>query len=154
MVLSYMEDHLKNKDRLEQEWVALCAYVAEPCETTIALKKENVDKNRYPEIVPYDHARVVLNELSNASGSDYINASSITDHDPRNPAYIATQGPLPQSAPDFWQLIWEQGAVVIVMLTRFVCYERENVIKLIWVQQTDIYLLRSYNELHAFSFAD
>ncbi|KAJ8912111.1 hypothetical protein NQ315_005447, partial [Exocentrus adspersus] len=118
MVLSYMEDHLKNKDRLEQEWVALCAYVAEPCETTMALKKENVDKNRYPEIVPYDHARVVLNELSNASGSDYINASSITDHDPRNPAYIATQGPLPHTAPDFWQLIWEQGAVVIVMLTR------------------------------------
>merc|ERR1712088_376835 len=26
MVLSYMEDHLKNKQRLEQEWVGLCAY--------------------------------------------------------------------------------------------------------------------------------
>lgn len=113
-----MEDHLKNKDRLEQEWVALCAYVAEPCETTIALRKGNVDKNRYPDVLPYDHARVVLNELSNATGSDYINASSITDHDPRNPAYIAAQGPLPPTAPDFWQLIWEQGAVVIVMLTR------------------------------------
>ncbi|CAH1973634.1 unnamed protein product [Acanthoscelides obtectus] len=118
MVLSYMEDHLKNKDRLEQEWVALCAYVAEPCETAVANKPENKDKNRYPDVVPYDHARVVLNELSNSSGSDYINASSITDHDPRNPAYIATQGPLPHTAPDFWQLIWEQGAVVIVMLTR------------------------------------
>lgn len=118
MVLSYMEDHLRNKDRLEQEWVALCAYEAEPCSTTVALKPENVEKNRYPEILPYDHARVVLNDLTNASGFDYINASSITDHDPRNPAYIATQGPLPHTSPDFWQLIWEQGAVVIVMLTR------------------------------------
>nr|XP_023021950.1 receptor-type tyrosine-protein phosphatase N2 [Leptinotarsa decemlineata] len=118
MVLSYMEDHLKNKDRLEQEWVALCAYVAEPSESNNAKKKENKEKNRYQEVVPYDHARVVLNELSNLNGSDYINASSITDHDPRNPAYIATQGPLPHTAPDFWQLIWEQGAVVIVMLTR------------------------------------
>ncbi|XP_030751242.1 receptor-type tyrosine-protein phosphatase N2 [Sitophilus oryzae] len=118
MVLSYMEDHLKNKDRLDQEWVALCAYVAEPCETSIAMRKDNVEKNRYPEVVPYDHARVILNELSNANSADYINASSITDHDPRNPAYIATQGPLPHTAPDFWQLIWEQGAVVIVMLTR------------------------------------
>lgn len=118
IVLNYMEDHLKNKDRLEQEWVALCAYVAEPCATTLGLKKENAGKNRYPEIVPYDHSRVVLNELSNANGSDYINASSITDHDPRNPAYIATQGPLPHTSADFWQLIWEQGAVVIVMLTR------------------------------------
>lgn len=40
------------------------------------------------------------------------------DHDPRNPAYIATQGPLPQTTADFWQLVWEQGSVVIVMLTR------------------------------------
>lgn len=118
MVLTYMEDHLQNKDRLEQEWVALCAYVAEPSESTLALKKENSGKNRYQDILPYDHARVVLNELSNITGNNYINASSITDHDPRNPAYIATQGPLPQTAADFWQLIWEQGAVVIVMLTR------------------------------------
>lgn len=72
-----MEDHLKNKDRLEQEWVALCAYEAEPCSTTIALKPENVKKNRYMEILPYDHSRVVLNELANASNTDYINASSI-----------------------------------------------------------------------------
>ena len=38
MVLAYMEDHLKNKQRLEQEWVALCGYEAEPCATTIAFK--------------------------------------------------------------------------------------------------------------------
>ncbi|XP_071546206.1 uncharacterized protein IA-2 isoform X3 [Panulirus ornatus] len=118
MVLSYMEDHLKNKDRLEQEWIALCAYEAEPCGTTLALKPENNQKNRYPDSVPYDHNRVVLNAHSNVNGSDYINASSITDHDPRNPAYIATQGPLESTAADFWQLVWEQGSVVIVMLTR------------------------------------
>ena len=41
-----------------------------------------------------------------------------TDHDPRNPVYIATQGPLRETTPDFWQLVWEQGSVVIVMLTR------------------------------------
>lgn len=72
-----MEDHLKNKDRLEQEWVALCAYEAEPCSTAVALKQDNVKKNRYMEVLPYDHARVVLNELANISSSDYINASSI-----------------------------------------------------------------------------
>ncbi|CAG0898059.1 unnamed protein product [Darwinula stevensoni] len=118
MVLAYMEDHLKNKDRLEQEWLALCAYEAEPSTTNIAHLPENEKKNRRAEAVPYDHSRVVLNDLTNISGSDYINASSITDHDPRNPAYIATQGPLPVTAADFWQMVWEQGSVVIVMLTR------------------------------------
>ncbi|KZC11930.1 Receptor-type tyrosine-protein phosphatase N2 [Dufourea novaeangliae] len=118
MVLSYMEDHLKNKDRLDQEWTALCAYEADPCLTEVAESETNVKCNRPGGPLPYDHSRVILNDLANANNSDYINASTITDHDPRNPAYIATQGPLPHTTADFWQLVWEQGSVVIVMLTR------------------------------------
>ena len=118
MVLAYMEDHLKNKQRLEQEWVGLCGYEAEPSSTAVAFKAENKKKNRYPDKLPYDHNRVILNALVNATNSDYINASTVTDHDPRNPSYIVTQGPLGQTAADFWQMVWEQGCVVIVMLSR------------------------------------
>jgi len=118
MVLSYMEDHLKNKQRLEQEWVGLCAYEAEPNSTSIAFKVENKKKNRYPDKLPYDHNRVLLNALVNGSNSDYINASTVMDHDPRNPAYIMTQGPLAHTVADFWQMVWEQGSVVVVMLSR------------------------------------
>ncbi|XP_047512029.1 receptor-type tyrosine-protein phosphatase N2 isoform X2 [Pieris napi] len=118
MVLAYMEDHLRNKDRLEQEWKALVAYEAEPNTTTAAIKPDNNGKNRYPLCLPYDHSRVTLNPLSNHLGSDYINASTITDHDPRNPAYIAATGPMPHTSSDFWQMVWEQGSVVMVMLTR------------------------------------
>jgi receptor-type tyrosine-protein phosphatase N len=118
MVLAYMEDHLKNKQRLEQEWVGLCGYEAEPNSTTVAFKAENKKKNRYPDKLPYDHNRVILNALVNATNSDYINASTVTDHDPRNPSYIVCQGPLGQTVADFWQMIWEQGCVVIVMLSR------------------------------------
>ncbi|XP_025411109.1 receptor-type tyrosine-protein phosphatase N2 isoform X2 [Sipha flava] len=120
MVLAYMEDHLNNKNRLDSEWAALCAYEAEPCAVNVARKPENAKKNRYINALPYDHARVVINEYANMNNSDYINASTITDHDPRNPAYIATQGPLPDTSADFWQMVWEQGCVVIVMLTRLV----------------------------------
>ncbi|XP_024081588.1 receptor-type tyrosine-protein phosphatase N2 [Cimex lectularius] len=117
-VLTYLEEHLKNKERLDSEWTALCAYEADPCATTIAQRPENLQKNRYPHALPYDHARVVLNELSNITESDYINASAIADHDPRNAAYIVAQGPLPHTVPDLWQMVWEQGCVVLVMLTR------------------------------------
>ncbi|XP_067109030.1 receptor-type tyrosine-protein phosphatase N2-like [Osmerus mordax] len=117
MILSYMESHLKSKDRLEKEWEALCAYQAEPNASTTGLKDGNAKKNRSNTVVAYDHSRITL-KLENSQGnSDYINASPIMDHDPRNPAYIATQGPLPSTVADFWQMVWENGCVVIVMLT-------------------------------------
>uniref|UniRef100_A0ABM5GMW9 Receptor-type tyrosine-protein phosphatase N2 n=1 Tax=Pogona vitticeps TaxID=103695 RepID=A0ABM5GMW9_9SAUR len=117
MILSYMEDHLKNKNRLEKEWEALCAYQAEPNACTIAYKEENVQKNRSQVVVAYDHCRICLKTENSHDSSDYINASPIMDHDPRNPAYIAAQGPLPSTVTDFWQMVWENGCVVIVMLT-------------------------------------
>ncbi|XP_043445981.1 receptor-type tyrosine-protein phosphatase N2 isoform X4 [Prionailurus bengalensis] len=114
---AYMEDHLKNKNRLEKEWEALCAYQAEPNSSLVAQRAENAHKNRSPAVLTYDHSRVLLRSENSHSRSDYINASPIMDHDPRNPAYIATQGPLPATVADFWQMVWESGCVVIVMLT-------------------------------------
>lgn len=111
IVLSYMEDHLKNKEKVDEEWEALCSYVAEPNSCSVAM--EHSRNNRFADILPYNHSRVVLNASSNMSGIDYINASCITDHDPRNPAYIATQGPLAHTVADFWQMVWEQGAVSV-----------------------------------------
>uniref|UniRef100_A0A9J8D6G8 Protein tyrosine phosphatase receptor type Na n=1 Tax=Cyprinus carpio carpio TaxID=630221 RepID=A0A9J8D6G8_CYPCA len=117
MILAYMEDHLKNKDRLQKEWEALCSYQAEPSSVSIAQSESNMEKNRYPDFVPYDHSRVKLKAEVNPSKEDYINASTIIDHDPRLPAYIATQGPLPHTVADFWQMVWENGCTVIVMMT-------------------------------------
>ncbi|XP_059249513.1 receptor-type tyrosine-protein phosphatase-like N isoform X4 [Mustela nigripes] len=120
MILAYMEDHLRNRDRLAKEWQALCAYQAEPNTCAAAQGEGNVKKNRHPDFLPYDHARIKLKVESSPSRSDYINASPIIEHDPRMPAYIATQGPLSHTIADFWQMVWESGCTVIVMLTPLV----------------------------------
>uniref|UniRef100_A0A674I4W4 Protein tyrosine phosphatase receptor type N n=1 Tax=Terrapene triunguis TaxID=2587831 RepID=A0A674I4W4_9SAUR len=120
MILAYMEDHLRNRDRLAKEWQALCAYQAEPSVCTAAQSEANLKKNRNPDYVPYDHARIKLKAESNPSRSDFINASPIIEHDPRMPAYIATQGPLSHTIADFWQMVWENGCTVIVMLSPLV----------------------------------
>ncbi|XP_056351828.1 receptor-type tyrosine-protein phosphatase-like N isoform X1 [Oenanthe melanoleuca] len=117
MILAYMEDHLRNRDRLAKEWQALCAYQAEPSSCSIAQSEANLKKNRNPDYVPYDHVRIKLKAESNPSRSDFINASPIIEHDPRMPAYIATQGPLSHTIADFWQMVWEHGCTVIVMLS-------------------------------------
>ncbi|KAK6315480.1 hypothetical protein J4Q44_G00150090 [Coregonus suidteri] len=120
MILAYMEDHLKNKDRLLKEWEALCSYQAEPSAATVAQSEPHLEKNRCPDSLPYDHSRVKLKAESNSTKEDYINASTIIDHDPRLPAYIATQGPLAHTIADFWQMVWENGCTVIVMMTALV----------------------------------
>ncbi|XP_070784253.1 receptor-type tyrosine-protein phosphatase N2 [Enoplosus armatus] len=117
MILSYMEDHLKNKNRLEREWEALCSYQAEPSTCSVGHGEQNSKRNRSDAVVVYDHSRITLKAENNHGNSDYINASPIMDHDPRNPTYISSQGPLPSTVADFWQMVWESGCVVIVMLT-------------------------------------
>ncbi|MFV1281495.1 protein-tyrosine phosphatase family protein, partial [Klebsiella pneumoniae] len=102
MILAYMEDHLRNRDRLAKEWQALCAYQAEPNSSLVAQREENAPKNRSLAVLTYDHSRILLKSQNSHGSSDYINASPIMDHDPRNPAYIATQGPLPATVADFW----------------------------------------------------
>lgn len=72
-----MEDHLRNKDRLQREWNALCRYEAEPNNRDSALQARCVKLNREGAPLPYDHSRVILNRLINVDDLDYINASII-----------------------------------------------------------------------------
>lgn len=85
-----MEDHIKNKDRLDQEWTVLCAYEADPCSTEAAESEGNANCNRPGMAVPYDHSRVILNDLANAKNSDYINASTIVSNYPNTRNYLRT----------------------------------------------------------------
>ncbi|XP_013773764.2 tyrosine-protein phosphatase non-receptor type 4-like isoform X1 [Limulus polyphemus] len=93
-------------------------YRRKPGETTeIAKLHENLRKNRYRDISPYDATRVVL---QSCTSGDYINASHVNMEIPTSKIvnkYIATQGPLPTTCIEFWQMVWEQKSTLIVMLT-------------------------------------
>ncbi|XP_039366829.1 tyrosine-protein phosphatase non-receptor type 18 isoform X2 [Mauremys reevesii] len=80
-------------------------------------RKENIKKNRYKDILPYDQTRVVLNLCTDEGQTDYINASFIQGVNNKR-CYIATQGPLPHTVLDFWRMIWEYEVKVIVMACR------------------------------------
>ncbi|KAM8988168.1 tyrosine-protein phosphatase non-receptor type 22 isoform 3-T3 [Ara ararauna] len=82
--------------------------------TAASEQPENIKKNRYKDILPFDHSRVELSLITSDTDSHYINASFIKGvYGPR--AYIATQGPLPTTVIDFWRMIWEYEVLIVVM---------------------------------------
>ncbi|XP_053559155.1 receptor-type tyrosine-protein phosphatase S isoform X4 [Bombina bombina] len=77
----------------------------------------NKPKNRYANVIAYDHSRVILLPIEGIIGSDYINSNYIDGYRKQN-AYIATQGALPETFGDFWRMVWEQRSATIVMMTK------------------------------------
>ena len=85
-------------------------------------RPENKKKNRYKNILPFDHTRVAITG-DGSIGSDYINANFLNGHpDVRasRKAYIACQGPLKATTATYWQMMWEQDIRLIVMTTEIV----------------------------------
>ncbi|KAH0626511.1 hypothetical protein JD844_001535 [Phrynosoma platyrhinos] len=86
---------------------------------SVAERPENQEKNRYSNVLPYDHARVQLIPRPGDPNSDYINASYMPGFK-RGKEFIAAQGPLRETVYDFWRMIWEQRSTTLVMLTNCV----------------------------------
>ncbi|XP_050531444.1 tyrosine-protein phosphatase Lar isoform X2 [Daktulosphaira vitifoliae] len=120
----------------------------------------NKPKNRYANVIAYDHSRVVLHPIDGIVGSDYINANYCDGYRKHN-AYIATQGPLQDTFSDFWRMCWEVKTSTIVMMTKL--EERTRVkcdqywpsrgsqvygpitVTLVNVQELSTYVIRSFH---------
>ncbi|XP_055637992.1 tyrosine-protein phosphatase 69D isoform X2 [Toxorhynchites rutilus septentrionalis] len=90
--------------------------------------KENIHKNRYPDIKSYDQTRVKLSTMNGLCGSDYINANFVIGYKERK-KFICAQGPMDNTINDFWRMIWEQHLEIIVMLTNLEEYNKTKCAK-------------------------
>ncbi|XP_067122736.1 receptor-type tyrosine-protein phosphatase T-like isoform X5 [Centruroides vittatus] len=125
----------RNDNRLVEEFESITNERLYACK--IATLKENKRKNRYENILPYDHTRVILDVLPNDSYSDYINANYINGYKIEK-KYIATQGPTPLRMVDFWRMVWQVKCSKIVMITNLV-ENGETKCKKYWPKKTDTY---------------
>ncbi|KAL3978536.1 cyclin-dependent kinase 1 [Sarotherodon galilaeus] len=137
----------------KEEYEALAEGQTAPWET--AKKDENRNKNRYGNIIAYDHTRVRLQLLDGDPHSDYINANyidvsvytttlkhthmhtyTVGYHRPRH--YIATQGPMQETVRDFWRMVWQENSASIVMVTNLVEVGRVKCVRY-WPDETEVY---------------
>lgn len=90
--------------------------------------RENIYKNRYPDIKAYDQTRVKLAQIDSISGSDYINANFVVSYKERK-KFICAQGPMDNTVCDYWRMIWEQRLELILMLTNLEEYSKTKCAK-------------------------
>ncbi|XP_065160082.1 tyrosine-protein phosphatase Lar isoform X3 [Atheta coriaria] len=115
----------ENTTGMELEFKKLSNIKTDSTRFVTANLPANKHKNRLVHILPYESTRVCLAPMRNVEGSDYINASFMDGYRYRK-AYIATQGPLPDTTDDLWRMIWEHNSTIIVMLTKLKEMGREK----------------------------
>ncbi|XP_063291629.1 receptor-type tyrosine-protein phosphatase H [Pelobates fuscus] len=119
----YQKNHADSDFGFAEEYQELSA-VGTKQSKRAAENPENRAKNRFTNVLPYDHSRVKLDCIDGNPNSDYINANYMPGYT-SNKEFIASQGPLPNTTADFWRMIWEHHVNTIVMLTN--CMENGRV---------------------------
>lgn len=89
--------------------------------TSEAVKPQNKTLNRYRDVSPYDHSRIVLKKGS----TDYVNAN-LVKVEQANRSYILTQGPLANTVSHFWLMAWEQRTKAVLMLNKLIEKKQEK----------------------------
>ncbi|XP_031391672.1 protein-tyrosine-phosphatase PTP1-like isoform X1 [Punica granatum] len=134
--LRALRERIHSPDRILQEFAHLQANRIKPSKMikscTVALADVNLSKNRYRDVIPFDENRVVLDPCKDyrPAAQGYINASFISASSSEECShFIATQGPLPHTYEDFWEMVLQYRCPAIVMITRLVDNYMPQIVK-------------------------
>ncbi|XP_063928100.1 tyrosine-protein phosphatase 69D isoform X2 [Zophobas morio] len=134
LVSAYIERHRDSDYGFQQEFELLPDRFSDRT-TRSSDARENVYKNRYPDIKAYDQTRVKVSQIDSIAGSDYINANYVLGYKERK-KFICAQGPMDTTVNDFWRMIWEQHLELILMLTNLEEYSKTKCAKY-WPDKCD-----------------
>lgn len=130
----YMEKHRDSDYGFQREFELLPDRFNDRT-TRASDARENIYKNRYPDIKAYDQTRVKLAQVDSIAGSDYINANFVIGYKERK-KFICAQGPMDNTVCDYWRMIWEQRLELILMLTNLEEYSKTKCAKY-WPDKTE-----------------
>ncbi|XP_071498491.1 uncharacterized protein [Diadema antillarum] len=117
-----LEEYVRRKKAMQKDGFLFdfrLLPVDEPIPQTVSSKPENKTKNRFKNILAYDHSRVVLETLQDDPHSDYYNANFIRNHKGEM-MFIASQAPNSASIQDFWRMIWQYRVNIVVMINNII----------------------------------
>ncbi|XP_029429653.1 tyrosine-protein phosphatase non-receptor type 7 [Rhinatrema bivittatum] len=129
-----LQERARNLKELEEEYSKIPPNYVNPEELDIPGR---ASKDRYKSILPNPQSRVCLSRADSQEGSSYINANYIRGYAGQEKAFIATQGPMLNTVTDFWQMVWQERASIIVMITKL--KEGKEKCVLYWPDQEGTY---------------
>ncbi|XP_014226420.1 tyrosine-protein phosphatase 69D [Trichogramma pretiosum] len=127
LLQAYLERHRDSDYGFQHEFELLPDRFSDRT-TRASEARENIYKNRYPDIKCYDQTRVRLAQVDGIIGSDYINANFVLGYKERK-KFICAQGPMENTVCDYWRMIWEQHLELVLMLTNLEEYSKTKCAK-------------------------
>ncbi|XP_012253102.2 tyrosine-protein phosphatase 69D isoform X2 [Athalia rosae] len=127
LLQAYIDRHKDSDYGFQHEFEMLPDRFADRT-TRASESRENLYKNRYPDIKCYDQTRVRLVQIDGICGSDYINANFVLGYKERK-KFICAQGPMENTVCDYWRMIWEQHLELVLMLTNLEEYSKTKCAK-------------------------